>query len=162
YATTFLVAEKVFNDEVKSLSAPVLAGPVAFKLYYTYRLALDEQEEMARGRGLGIDRGRFETGRKQERERARARWKGGGQGMVGPAYKDLVAKGRTKFVGYESLESMATVRGLLIDRNPVENIGAGVKAELVLDQTPFYAETGGQVGDQGALYSADTGEKLAT
>ncbi len=162
YATTFLVAERVFNEEVKSLAAPVLPGPVAFKLYDTYGLALDEQEEMARERGLDIDRDGFEAEMKQQRERARASWKGAAQAMVAPAYKDLLAKGRTKFVGYDSLESTATVRGLLIDRNPVENIDPGTKAELVLDQTPFYAETGGQVGDQGALYSAESGEKLAT
>ncbi len=162
YATTFLVAEKVFNDEVKSLAVPVLPGPVAFKLYDTYGLALDEQEEMARERGLAIDRDGFEVEMKQQRERARASWKGAAQGMVAPAYKDLLAKGRTRFLGYDSLESTGTVRGLLIDRNPVENIGPGTSAELVLDQTPFYAETGGQVGDRGALYSVETGEKLAT
>src|SRR5262249_36205850 len=149
-------------DEVKSLASPVLPGPVAFKLYDTYGLALDEQEEMARERGLSIDREGFEVEMKQQRERARASWKGAAQAMVAPAYKDLLAKGRTKFLGYDCLESTATVKGLLIDRKPVESIEAGTKAELVLDQTPFYAETGGQVGDQGALYSADTGAKLAS
>src|SRR5258708_31104683 len=99
---------------------------------------------------------------KQQRERARASWKGGAQAMVARAYKDLLAKGRTKFVGYDSLESTATVRGLLIDRNLVEDIVPGIKAELVLDQTPFYAETGGQVGDQGPLSSAHTAGKLST
>jgi alanyl-tRNA synthetase len=162
YATTFLVAEKVFSDEVKSLATPVLPGPVAFKLYDTYGLALDEQEEMARERGLEIDRDGFEAEMKRQRERARASWKGAAQGVVAPAYKDLLAKGRTKFLGYDSLESTSTVRGLLIDRKPVDNIGPGTAAELVLDQTPFYAETGGQVGDRGAIYSVDTGEKLAT
>src|SRR5256884_7857619 len=111
YATTFLVAEKVFNDEVKSLAVPVLPGPVAFKLYDTYGLALDEQEEMARERGLAIDRDGFEAEMKQQRERARASWKGAAQGMVAPAYKDLLAKGRTRFLGYDSLESTGTVRG---------------------------------------------------
>jgi len=162
YATTFLVAEKVFNDEVKSLSTAVLPGAVAFKLYDTYGLALDEQEEMARERGLSIDRKGFEVEMKQQRERARASWKGAAQGVIAPAYKELLAKGRTKFLGYDSLESAATVKGLLIDRKPVDSIAAETTAELVLDQTPFYAETGGQVGDQGALYSAKTGEKVAT
>ncbi len=105
YATTFLVAEKVFNDEVKSLAVPVLPGPVAFKLYDTYGLALDEQEEMARERGLVIDREGFEAEMKQQRERARASWKGAAQGVVAPAYKDLLAKGRTKFLGYDNLEN---------------------------------------------------------
>src|SRR5438128_2020503 len=160
YATTFLVAERVFNEEVKSLASPFLPGPVAFKLYDTYGLALDEQEEMARERGLSIDRDGFEAEMKQQRERARASWKGAAQAMVAPAYRDLLAKGRTKFLGYDTLESTAAVRGLLIDRKPVEDIGPGTKAELVLDQTPFYAETGGQVGDQGALWS-EANEKLA-
>jgi alanyl-tRNA synthetase len=162
YATTFLVAEKVFNDEVKSLSSPVLPGPVAFKLYDTYGLALDEQEEMARERGLDIDRQGFETEMKRQRERARASWKGAAQGAVAPAYQELLKQGRTKFLGYDTLEATSTVRGLLIDRQPVDHVAAGAAAELVLDQTPFYAETGGQVGDRGSLYSAQTGEKVAT
>ena len=78
-----------------------LPGPVAFKLYDTYGLALDEQEEMARERGLAIDREGFEVEMKQQRERARASWKGAAQGVVAPAYKDLLAKGRTKFLGYD-------------------------------------------------------------
>ncbi len=162
YATTFLEAEKVFLTEVKSLSVPVLPGAVAFKLYDTYGLALDEQEEMARERGLTIDRDGFETEMKQQRERARASWKGAAQGAVAPIYRELVANGRTRFLGYEVLESDAVVKALLIDHKPVENIGPGTRAELILDQTPFYAETGGQVGDRGGIYSRETGEKLAT
>jgi alanyl-tRNA synthetase len=162
YATTFLVAEKVFNDEVKSLTTPELPGRVAFKLYDTYGLALDEQEEMARERGLEIDREGFETEMKQQRERARASWKGAAQGVVAPAYSQLLARGRTKFLGYETLDATSAVRGLLLDRQLVDNIGPNTTAELVLDQTPFYAETGGQVGDRGSLYSVETGEKVAT
>ena len=162
YATTFLVAEKVFSTEVKSLAVPVLPGAVAFKLYDTYGLALDEQEEMARERGLTIDRDGFEAEMKQQRERARASWKGAAQGVVAPVYRELLGKGRTKFLGYDVLESAAVVKALLIDHKPVENIGPGTTAELILDQTPFYAETGGQVGDRGSIYSLETGEKLAT
>src|SRR5437867_13302772 len=120
YATTFLVADKVFKHEVKSLAVPVLPGPVPFKLYDTYGLALDEQEEMARERGLGIDRDGFEAEMRQQRERARASWKGAAQGVVAPAYKELLGKGRTRFLGYDGLESTSTVTGLLIDRKPVD------------------------------------------
>ena len=160
YATTFLVAEKEFNDAVKSLSDSVLPGTVAFKLYDTYGLALDEQEDMARERGLVIDRAGFEREMDEQRRRARASWKGAEKGTVAPAYQELLEKGRTRFVGYEHLESHARVVGLLLDQQPVDHIEPGMRAELVMDETPFYAETGGQVGDQGALFS-ESNEKLA-
>jgi alanyl-tRNA synthetase len=72
----------------------------------------------------------------------------------------MLEKGRTRFVGYEHLEAHARVIGLLVDQQPVDSIEPGTRADLVLDETPFYAETGGQVGDQGALYS-EKNEKLA-
>jgi alanyl-tRNA synthetase len=160
YTTTFLVAEKMFNDEVKSLANGRLPGAVAFKLYDTYGLALDEQEDMARERGLEIDREGFEREMDEQRRRARASWKGAEKGAVPPAYQALLEKGRTRFVGYEHLETHARVIGLLVDHQIVDRIDPGMHAEMVLDETPFYAETGGQVGDQGALYS-ETGQKLA-
>jgi alanyl-tRNA synthetase len=160
YATTFLVAEKMFSDEVKAISGTVLPGTVAFKLYDTFGLALDEQEDMARERGLSIDRAGFEREMDEQRRRARASWKGAEKGTVAPAYQALLEKGRTRFVGYEHLKTHARVVGLLIDQQPVDRVEPGRRAELVLDETPFYAETGGQVGDQGALYS-EKDEKLA-
>ena len=160
YATTFLIAERVFNDEVKSLSSSVLPGALAFKLYDTYGLALDQQEEMARERNLSIDREGFDREMKSQRERARASWKGAEKGTVVPAYQELVDRGRTRFLGYEDLRATSTVVGLLLDRELVSEIAAGQPAELVLDQTPFYAETGGQVGDRGSLF-ASSGEKVA-
>jgi len=160
YTTTFLVAEKMFNDEVKSLAGSVLPGAVAFKLYDTYGLALDEQEDMARERGLEIDREGFEREMEEQRRRARASWKGAEKGAVPPAYQSLLEKGRTRFVGYEHLETHARVVGLLVDQQLVDRVDPGTHAELVLDETPFYAETGGQVGDQGAIYS-EAGDKLA-
>jgi alanyl-tRNA synthetase len=162
YATTFQVAERVFHDEAKSASAGVLAGPVAFKLYDTFGLALDEQEEMAREYGLRIDAEGFEAEMEKQRERARASWKGAEKGAIVPAYQKLRADGATKFLGYESLEeSGCKVLGLLIDQHPVTNLGPSTEAELVLDRTPFYAEAGGQVGDQGELYNVATGMPVA-
>ena len=160
YTTTFLVAEKMFNDEVKSLANGILPGAVAFKLYDTYGLALDEQEDMARERGLEIDREGFDREMDEQRRRARASWRGAEKGAVPPAYQTLLEKGRTRFVGYEHLEAHARVIGLLVDQQLVDRIDPGMHAEMVMDETPFYAETGGQVGDQGALYS-ETGQKLA-
>ena len=160
YATTFLVAERMFHDEIKGLDRNLIPGGVSFKLYDTYGLALDEQEEMARERGLEVDREAFQAEMEQQRERARASWKGAGKGAVVPAYQALIERGRTQFLGYAEMEATARVVGLLIDRQAVDEVPAGASAEAALDRTPFYAESGGQVGDRGALYSA-AGEKVA-
>jgi len=160
YATTFLVAERVFNEAIQSLTGPGIPGALSFKLYDTYGLALDEQEDMAREKGLAIDRAAFDSEMEHQRERARASWKGAEKGAVVPAYQALVELGRTKFLGYSEMDATSRVIGLMVDKQQVERVAAGTKAELVLDQTPFYAESGGQVGDHGALYSA-SGEKVA-
>jgi alanyl-tRNA synthetase len=153
YATTFQVAEKVFHDEARAAAGGILPGPAAFKLYDTYGLALDEMQEMARERGLGIDLDGFDEAMEQQRQRARASWKGAEKAQVAPAYQTLLEKGRTKFLGYQALTAAANVTGLLNDsKEIVTGLPAGATGELVLDQTPFYAETGGQVGDKGALY----------
>jgi alanyl-tRNA synthetase len=162
YATTFLVAEKVFHDELAGLSSKVVPGAVSFRLYDTYGLALDEQEDMARERGFEMDREAFDAEMTQQRERARASWKGAAKGAIAPAYQELLAKGRTAFLGYNDLEATSVVTGLLVDQQQVDRVAADTDAELVLDRTPFYAETGGQVGDHGSLYDAATGDKVAT
>ena len=150
YATTFQVAEKVFLDEAKSAANGLIPGPAAFKLYDTYGLALDEQDEMARERGLSIDHQGFEAEMEKQRTRARASWKGGDKTQIAPVYRDLPA---TEFIGRETLE--APVKVLRV----IQQDG---KTELVLDRTPFYAEAGGQVGDTGVLLSPSTGDRLAT
>jgi len=160
YATTFLVAERVFNDAIKTIQGNTIPGAISFKLYDTYGLALDEQEDMAREHGLAIDRAGFDVEMEQQRERARASWKGAEKGSVVPAYQKLLEQGKTKFLGYADLESESRVIGLIRDRELVDEVPAGVKAELVFDRTPFYAEAGGQVGDHGELYNA-AGDKVA-
>jgi alanyl-tRNA synthetase len=145
YATTFQVAEKVFHDEAKTAVGGVLPGATAFKLYDTYGLALDEQEEMAREFDLIIDREGFTAEMEKQRTRARASWKGADKTQVNPVYQALP---RTEFVGRETLDAPATVTAVL-------------DGEIALDKTPFYAEAGGQVGDTGVLLSKETGEPVA-
>jgi len=145
YATTFQFAEKVFIDEAKSAAGGLIPGAVAFKLYDTYGLALDEQDEMARERNLTIDHEGFQTEMEKQRTRARASWRGADKTQVNPVYQTLP---KTEFVGRETLEAPATVVAVL-------------DHEVVLDRTPFYAESGGQVGDKGALILADGGGEVA-
>jgi alanyl-tRNA synthetase len=149
YATTFQVAEKVFLDEAKSAAGGVLPGPASFKLYDTFGLALDEQEEMARERGLTIDTEGFHAEMEKQRTRARASWKGADKAQIPAVYKDLPP---TDFVGRETLESPVKVVGI------IERDG---RTELVFNSTPFYAEAGGQVGDTGVLISPVSGDTVA-
>ncbi len=146
YATTFQVAEKVFYDEAARIKDGLVPGDVAFKLYDTYGLALEEQQDMAVERGLAVDLTGFEMEMEKQRTRARASWKGAEKAQVKPEYQALP---KTEFVGRETLEAPATVVAVF-------------DGEVALDRTPFYAEAGGQVGDTGTLFSATTGETLAT
>src|SRR5579863_2611200 len=108
YATTFQVAEKFFQDEAKTAAGGILPGAAAFKLYDTYGLALDEQEEMARESGLSIDREGFEAEMEKQRSRARASWKGAERAQINPVYQALP---KTEFLGRETLEAPATEIG---------------------------------------------------
>ena len=162
YATTFQVAERVFHDEAKKAASGVLPGDAAFKLYDTFGMALDEQQDMGRELGLAIDADGFERAMRQQRERARASWKGAEKAQVAPVYQVLVEKGRTDFLGYETLGcDQARVVALIADQTNVDTLPMGAEAELVLDRTPFYAESGGQVGDTGEIRSVGTGEVIA-
>ena len=157
YASTFQVAERFFHDEAKSAVNGVLPGAAAFKLYDTYGLALDEQEEMAREFGLTIDHEGFTAEMAQQRTRARASWKGADKAQIADVYKELPA---VEFIGRESLESPVDVLRLMVDRNPVDLVESGA-AEIVFRRTPFYAESGGQVGDTGLLLNPETRETVA-
>lgn len=160
YAATFEIAERIFHDEARS-AEQVLPGVVAFKLYDTYGLPLDEQEDMAREYGLTIDRAEFNQEMEKQRERARASWKGADRAAIAPVYQALVAAGRTEFRGYDTLECTAKVVAIVKNGEAVPAAAPGEEVEIVLDATPFYAESGGQVGDRGALYYAGSEQKVA-
>jgi alanyl-tRNA synthetase len=152
YGHSFAMAERMFEASVEKLEDRIIPGAVAFKLYDTFGLSLDEQEDMARERSLTIDHAGFEAEMERQRSRARASWKGGEGTAIAAAYQKLREVHPTRFEGYgnTSLDGSRIV-GLLVDQQLVQHIPAGAEAELVLDRTPFYAEAGGQVGDQGEL-----------
>jgi alanyl-tRNA synthetase len=162
YATTFQVAEKVFHDEAKSATGGVLPGAAAFKLYDTYGMALDEQQDMARDLGLTIDAAGFDEAMSQQKARARASWKGAEKSQVAPVYQELLGHGRTQFLGYDTLGyGPCQIVAILVDKERQREAAAGVECEIVLDRTPFYAESGGQVGDTGILVNPEDGSPLA-
>jgi alanyl-tRNA synthetase len=149
YATTFEVAERYFRDEMKTAEGGVIPGPVAFRLYDTFGLALDEQEDMAREQGFTIDHEGFTEEMERQRARARASWRGGDKAQVAEVYKSLAP---TEFIGRETLEAPVRIAKVINE--------AG-RTELVFDRTPFYAESGGQVGDTGVLLALEAGERVA-
>ena len=157
YVATFQIAEKFFSDEAKSAVDGVLPGAAAFKLYDTYGLALDEQQEMAREFGLTIDQAAFTAEMEKQRTRARASWKGADKAQIAEIYKTL---GPVEFSGREQLETLVGVMQLITEKNAVSSIEQGA-GEVVFADTPFYGESGGQVGDAGVLLDPETRERLA-
>ncbi len=131
----------------------VFEGKKAFAVYETYGLPLDFIIESARDRGLVVDVAGFERAKQEEQARARASWKGGSQKSAAPVYRELA---KTEFEGYSALRvDGSRVLALVRDGVGVNELQAGEAGEVVLDATSFYADSGGQVGDVGWLYSAD-------
>ncbi|MGH9520636.1 MAG: alanine--tRNA ligase, partial [Terriglobales bacterium] len=141
---------RALGEQVAAAQRPVLAGGDAFRLYDTFGLPLDLLREIASERGLALDEGGFESAMEQQRQRARRSWKGGDQGSAVGVHRDLAAQARTVFEGYNStVVPAAHLRALLRDGQLVAAAAAGDELDAVLDHTPFYAASGGQIGDQG-------------
>ena len=150
FAETLDSGMKIFEDVAGRVDDKVIPGADAFRLYDTYGFPLDLTQDMARERGMSVDVAGFDAAMEHQKETARAAGKFGG-GVQLPA--DLVAKlAPTAFLGYDELAAGSLqVLALLKDGKPVEVVEAGDDAIVILDRTPFYAESGGQVGDTGDL-----------
>ena len=137
----------------------VLYGDAAFRYYETFGLPLDFMVDAARDASFEVDLRGFEMAKEEEQARARASWKGGSQKSAAPVYRELA---KTEFEGYSALRvDGARVLALVKDGVGVQVLQAGEVGEVVLDATSFYADSGGQVGDVGWLYSEDHNSVVA-
>jgi alanyl-tRNA synthetase len=143
-------------DETASLGeGGTLPGDVAFKLYDTYGFPLDLTQDALRERGLGVDVAGFEAAMAEQRVRARAAWAGSGDAATERVYFDLREQARaTEFLGYSTERAEGEIRALISGGSAVDSAGPGAEVVLLLNQTPFYAESGGQVGDTGTITGA--------
>ncbi|MEU4247461.1 alanine--tRNA ligase [Amycolatopsis sp. NPDC026612] len=156
FLSTLTSGSRIFDmaaEETKRGGGDVLAGDKAFQLHDTYGFPIDLTLEMAAEQGLTVDEDGFRTLMNEQRTRAKAdaAARKTGHGDLSEYRKVLEQHGETEFLGYTDLQAEATVVALLEDGQPVRSVSAGKKAELVLDRTPFYAESGGQVADTGVL-----------
>ena len=154
YEKNFALAEREFETALSKVRNGTIPGSAAFRLYDTFGLSIDEQQELARERGLAIDLDGFESEMEAQRARARASWRGAtrAESACDPAIASIAKDGGTEFVGYDQLQQDdLCVIGVLEDGHSVDGANAGSQADIVLDRTPFYAEAGGQVGDRGSL-----------
>ena len=138
-------------DYLKTHNLKILPGEVAFKLYDTYGFPLDLVQDTLREEGLVLDLEGFEDNMKRQREASRQSWRGGAAGEVPPVYQELAQWPPTHFLGYEALEGDSTILALITHEGHHEQAEPGEEVEVVTAATPFYGESGGQVGDTGLI-----------
>jgi alanyl-tRNA synthetase len=146
FAETLTTGMALLDAEAAKLESSVIPGETVFRLYDTYGFPLDLTADVARERGLTIDQAGFDAAMEAQRGRARAASKFGAD-----LRESVKLSGRTDFSGYDALAGMGKITALIFDGAVVDSLRPGQEGQVVLDQTPFYAESGGQVGDTGAL-----------
>ncbi|WP_433945944.1 alanine--tRNA ligase [Paenibacillus sp. SN-8-1] len=142
-----------FSQEAKAAGNSVISGPDAFKLYDTYGFPLDLTEDYAAEHGLSVDREGFEAAMQQQRDRARAaRHDNESMKVQGGVLSDFTTK--TEFVGYDELVAESKIVAIVVNDAFVDMVSEGESCQIILEQTPFYAESGGQVSDKGEIRNA--------
>jgi alanyl-tRNA synthetase len=154
---------KLLEDETKGLSGGgTLRGDVAFKLYDTFGFPLDLTQDVLRARNIAVDTDGFEKSMDEQRAKARAAWAGSGETADQAIWFDVRQKaGATEFLGYDTERAEGQIKAILLDGKEVSSLKANQTGWIITNQTPFYAESGGQQGDQGQLVSgANQGDVL--
>ena len=146
FARTLERGLALLDEELSKLKGDTLDGETAFRLYDTYGFPVDLTADVCRERNIKVDEAGFEAAMEEQRRRARE------SSGFGADYNAMIrVDGASEFKGYDHLELNGKVTALFIDGKAVDNVSAGQEAVVILDQTPFYAESGGQVGDKGEL-----------
>ncbi|MBM3520489.1 MAG: alanine--tRNA ligase, partial [Alphaproteobacteria bacterium] len=148
---------RILDEESAQLAkGDTFSGATAFKLYDTYGFPLDLTQDALKPRGIAVDTGAFATAMEAQREEARKAWKGSGEAKTEAIWFELREKlGASEFLGYDTEEAEGIVRALIVDGREVETLKAGEKGAIIVNQTPFYAESGGQTGDHGVIRTAE-------
>ena len=146
---------KILDDEISKIDK-VLPGNVAFKLYDTYGFPLDLTEDILRNKSLSIDINKFNLLMQESKELAKKNWKGSGDSVVEDIWFGIRDKlGATEFLGYETNQAEGVVLSLLKNNKEVDNLKLDDEGMIITNQTPFYGESGGQIGDTGEIISGD-------
>jgi alanyl-tRNA synthetase len=153
FRTTLARGLSILEDETRDLGAGGrLSGETAFKLYDTYGFPLDLTQDALRARDIGVDTEGFNSAMERQRALARKNWAGSGEAATETVWFGLKDKvGATEFLGYETEKAEGVVAAIVADGVEVQRVAAGASALVIVNQTPFYGESGGQVGDAGVM-----------
>ena len=155
FASTLDSGLALLNETVEKLKISgkkMIPGDVLFKLYDTFGFPLDLVSDLARDQHLDLDEKGYHHAMQEQRDKARAAWTGIGDEKVKPIYKKLASSiKKTVFIGYDTLEGSAEIIAIIKDDKIIPETSDGEEVDIILDQTPFYAESGGQVGDTGEI-----------
>ena len=143
-------------ERLRSEGKDTIPGDFIFKLYDTYGLPIDVVIDVSKEQGLRLDRAGFDRLKEEQRQRSKAAAQGTVTKKLPEIYRRLLKEGRgSRFVGYEQLEAEAEILAIVMDGQEVDELASGQRAEIVCSQTPFYAESGGQIGDRGTITGPD-------
>ena len=142
---------KILNNEISNINK-VLPGDIAFKLYDTYGFPLDLTEDILKSKSLKVDHKKFDKLMKNSKELAKKNWKGSGDSSEEQIWFSIKDKiGSTEFLGYESIQSEGVILNLIKELKEVKSLSNGDEGMIITNQTPFYGESGGQLGDKGTI-----------
>ncbi|MET1255987.1 alanine--tRNA ligase [Aliikangiella maris] len=151
FARTLEQGMKILEQDIAHLEGSEIQGETLFKLYDTYGFPIDLTADIAREKGLTVDLAGFDVCMEEQKRRGREE-----NQFITDYNESLNLNEQTEFLGYQQIEGQAVVQQLIVEGGLVDAITQDTKAEIVLDKTPFYAESGGQVGDKGILFGSDS------